>query len=242
MRSDGREPHELRKVEIIPGYITYPEGSVLITMGHTRVICNVTVEESIPSWMRIQNLPGGWVTAEYALLPRATQVRTPRETRGLGGRTQEVKRMIGRSLRAAVDLLKLGPRTIIVDCDVIQADGGTRTAAITGGYVALAIALRKLHQGGLIPEDALSAQVAAVSVGMIAGQSLLDLCYQEDVRADVDANIAMNSRGEFIEVQATAERNTYSRQKLDEMLDLAGGGIARLMKFQENAIDASLPP
>jgi ribonuclease PH len=206
-------------------------------MGATKVLCNVTVEESVPGWMRAQGIEGGWVTAEYALLPRSTHYRTPRETSGLRGRTQEIRRLIGRSLRGAVNLESLGERTCIVDCDVIQADGGTRTAAVTGGYVALAIALGKLIRGGLLPAEVLETAVAAVSVGVVGDRPVLDLCYEEDSIAEVDVNVVMNAAGEFIEVQGTAEGAPFSRARLDELLDLAQGGIGRLLAIQQAVLD-----
>lgn len=238
MRIDGRKAGQLRPVAITSGYIAYPEGSVLIAMGGTRVLCNVTVEPGVPNWMRAQGVPGGWVTGEYALLPRATHTRTPRETHGPGGRTHEIRRLIGRSLRAAVDLEQLGARTCIVDCDVLQADGGTRTAAITGGYVALALALDKLIQAGQLPPEVLKSQVAAISAGLVAGEPLLDLCYAEDVQAGVDINVVMNSAGEFIEVQGTAEGDPFSRAALDQLLDLAYKGIGELLAIQRAALAA----
>lgn len=236
MRPDGRNADELRPVTINLDYIDYPEGSVLIEMGATRVLCNATVEPGVPRWKQLQNIQGGWVTAEYAMLPRATQQRTPRETRGLGGRTQEIRRLIGRSLRAAVDLEKLGQYTIILDCDVLQADGGTRTASITGGYVALALALRKLIEKGQVPGEALRPAVAAVSVGLVDGQPLLDLNYAEDSAADVDVNIVMNAAGRYIEVQGTAEGQTFSRAMLEEMLDLANRSIGELLSIQRRLL------
>jgi len=236
-RVDGRTVDELRPVTITPDYVAYPEGSVLIAVGETRVLCNVTVEESVPGWMRAQGIEGGWLTAEYALLPRSTHHRTPRETSGLRGRTQEIRRLIGRSLRAAVDLEKLGERTCIVDCDVIQADGGTRTAAITGGYVALAIALGKLIRGGLLPAEVLETAIAAVSVGVVSDQPVLDLCYEEDSIAGVDVNVVMNAAGEFIEVQGTAEGGPFSRATLDELLNLAREGIDKLLAIQQAVLD-----
>lgn len=232
-RVDNRAADELRPVIITPDYVAYPEGSVLIAVGQTKVLCNVTIEERVPAWMRAQRIEGGWVTAEYALLPRSTHRRTPRETSGLRGRTQEIRRLIGRSLRAAVDLKKLGERTCTVDCDVIQADGGTRTAAVTGGYVALAIALHKLIRGGLLPAEVLKPAVAAVSVGVVGDQPLLDLCYEEDSIAEVDVNVVMNAAGEFIEIQGTAEGEPLSRATLDELLNLAQGGITRLLEIQQ---------
>jgi ribonuclease PH len=231
-RIDGRQPDELRTVVLKPGFVKYPEGSVLISIGDTQVLCNVTVEAGIPHWMQVQNKPGGWVTGEYALLPRATHTRTKRETRGLGGRTQEIRRLIGRSLRAAVDLERLGPYTLIVDCDVIQADGGTRTAAITGGYVALRLALQKLVDAGTLSDKVFKSPVAAISVGLVNGQPLLDLCYQEDSDAEVDVNVVMNAEGDYIEVQGTAEGIPFSRYLLGELLDLANMGVQHLIKAQ----------
>ncbi len=234
MRVDGRRNDELRPVTITPDYVQYPEGSVLIELGATRVVCNVTVEERVPAWLMGQDQ--GWVTAEYALLPRSTHVRTPRETMGLRGRTQEIRRFIGRSLRAAVNLEKLGQRTLIVDCDVIQADGGTRTASVTGGYVALAIALNKLIRGGLLPPDVLKTPVAAVSVGVVNGQPVLDLCYDEDSIAEVDFNVVMTARGEYVEVQGTAEGQPFTRQVIHQLLDLAEKGIQQLFAVQKQAL------
>ena len=237
MRIDQRQFNEIRPVSLIPDYVIYPEGSVLIAMGQTRVLCNVTIENEVPRWMKAQGLQGGWVTGEYALLPRATHTRTQRETHGLGGRTQEIRRLIGRSLRAAINLELLGVRTCIVDCDVLQADGGTRTAAITGGYVALALALKKLIAAAAIPAEVLAAPVAAVSAGVVGGESLLDLCYAEDTAADVDMNVVMNAAGEFIEVQGTAEKSTFSRPVLNSLLDLAQQGIGELLKIQDSILE-----
>jgi ribonuclease PH len=236
MRIDGRQPDELRPVEIIPNYIDYPEGSVYFATGNTRILCNATVQDGVPNWMRNQGVPGGWITAEYAMLPRATQERTPREIYKPSGRTQEIRRLIGRSLRAAFDLELLGPRTCIVDCDVIQADGGTRTASITGGYIALAIGIQKLIRSGLVPVNTLKKPVAAVSVGIVNGQSLLDLCYQEDSTAQVDVNIVMNSASEFIEVQGTAEGKPFPRSDLDALLNLAEMGIQHLLEVQHDIL------
>ncbi len=232
-RSDGRQFDQLRPVNITPDYVIYPEGSVLIAMGNTKVLCNVSIEAGAPRWKQAAGLPGGWVTAEYALLPRSTHTRTARETRGLKGRTQEIKRLIGRSLRAAVDLKKLGPRICTIDCDVIQADGGTRTASITGSYMALVLALQKLIVDGEIPPDVLKSPLAAISVGMLDGAPMLDLCYEEDFAADVDFNIVMNAEGEFIEMQGTAEGTAFSRQDLDGMLSLAEKGIIELLLIQQ---------
>lgn len=233
-RIDGRANDQLRPVKLIPNFLDYAEGSVLITMGNTRVLCAATVEERVPPWLVGQG--EGWVTAEYAMLPRATLTRTPRETSGLSGRTQEIRRLIGRSLRAAVDLRLLGERTIVVDCDVIQADGGTRTAAITGGYVALALALRKLIRERHAHHNVLVTPVAAVSVGMVGGEPMLDLCYQEDSQADVDVNVVMTGRGELVEVQGTAEGKPFSLETLYELLELAKTGITQLLAAQQEVL------
>ncbi len=234
MRVDGRTSDELRPTIITPHYVEYPEGSALIEMGRTKVVCNVTVEERSPSWLREGGL--GWITAEYALLPRSTHTRTPRETRGLRGRTQEIRRLIGRSLRAAVDLEKLGERTLIVDCDVLQADGGTRTAAINGGYVALVLALDEMIRGGLLPAEVLRTAVAAVSVGVVEEGPVLDLCYEEDSIAEVDFNVVMTAEGHYVEVQGTAEGRPFSRKTMDELLSLAEKGIGELLALQEKVL------
>jgi ribonuclease PH len=233
MRFDGRANDEIRPVVITPGYIDYPEGSTLIEMGRTRVICTATIEERVPMWLREQGQ--GWVTAEYGMLPRATHERRARETRGPRDRTQEIRRLIGRSLRAAVDLNLLGERMVTVDCDVIQADGGTRTASITGAYVALAIALRKLIKGGLLSSRVLGTPVAAVSVGVVQNELLLDLNYEEDSQAQVDFNVVMNGMGEYVEIQGTAEQGAFSRKILDELLTLADKGIKELLQIQRGA-------
>lgn len=236
MRIDGRKNDQLRPIGATPGYIDYPEGSVLFSMGKTRVLCNVSVEEGVPRWMKEQNIPGGWVTAEYGMLPRSTHLRTNRETSGPSGRTQEIRRLIGRSLRAAVDLEKLGSRTCTVDCDVIQADGGTRTAAITGGCIALALALKRLAREGIVPSSVYKGSVAAVSAGVVNGQALLDLCYAEDSAAQVDINVVMNEMGEYIEIQGTAEGRPFSKRLLDEMLALTHQGMQELLTFQERIL------
>ncbi|MBI2845482.1 MAG: ribonuclease PH, partial [Chloroflexi bacterium] len=198
-RRDGRATDQLRPVTITPNYLDFPEGSALIQLGGTRVVCTATIEERVPQWLRDQ--AQGWVTAEYAMLPRSTVERTPRETRGLGGRTQEIRRLIGRSLRAAVDLRLLGERMVTIDCDVLQADGGTRTAAISGGYVAMALALQKMIRQGVLSSGVLKTAVAAVSIGVLQDEPLLDLTYDEDVQAEVDFNVVMTAKGEFVEVQ-----------------------------------------
>lgn len=234
MRMDGRRWDEVRSVRMTPGFVEYAEGSVLIEVGKTRVLCNVTVEDSVPPWR--QGTGAGWVTAEYALLPRSTHQRVRRETRGLGGRTQEIRRLVGRSLRAAVDLHKLGERTIIVDCDVIQADGGTRTAAITGGYAALALAVQRLAKAGIVQPDVLATEVAAISLGLVNGQLLLDLCYTEDSTAGADFTVVMTGDGRLVEVQGTAEGATFDRGTVNEMLDLAKEGIGSLLALQRQVL------
>lgn len=235
LRVDGRGSDELRPVRIDPNYLEFAEGSALISIGKTRVLCAATLEEKVPAWMKGRG--NGWVTAEYAMLPRSTQERTPRESvKGRpGGRTHEIQRLIGRSLRAVTDLRALGERTLWVDCDVLQADGGTRTAAITGAYVAVALALHKHFTGNVWP---LRAQLAAVSVGVVDERLLLDLAYVEDSRAEVDMNVAMTDGGEFVEVQGTAEAHPFSRERLGAMLDLAAAGIRRLFVAQAEAIAA----
>jgi ribonuclease PH len=234
MRVDGRGWDETRAVHMSPGFVNYPEGSVLIEVGDTRVLCNATIEESVPRWRLGSG--GGWVTAEYALLPRSTHQRTRREGWGLSGRTQEIRRLIGRCLRAAVDLDGLGQRMIILDCDVIQADGGTRTAAITGGYVALALALRRLEEKGDVPPGLLLTEIAAISLGLVDGKLLLDLCYDEDSAASADFNIVMTGDGRLVEAQGTAEREPFSRQTMETVLDLAEKGIDQLLELQRQVL------
>lgn len=236
-RSDGRASTQLRPVEIQTGFVTPPEGSVLISCGETRVLCNATILEQVPNWIQSSGREMGWITAEYAMLPRSAAERIPRETLRPRGRTQEIKRLIGRSLRAGLDLEQLTGLTCIIDCDVIQADGGTRTASITGGYVALALALRSRIQSGLLEPGVFRPPVAAVSVGVVGGQVLLDLNYQEDSAADVDANIVMNSDGAYIEIQSTSEGSALSRAQLEAMLDAAEGGISELLTYQQAALD-----
>ncbi len=237
MRKDGRAWDELRPVQIKSGFVEYAEGSVLIEAGKTRVLCNATVEDSVPRWRLGSG--AGWVTAEYALLPRSTHQRTRRETRGLRGRTQEIRRLIGRSLRAAVDLGQLGERTIVLDCDVIQADGGTRTAAITGGYVALALAVQHLVEAGAVRPEVLTTQVAAISLGLVGGELLLDLAYDEDSTATADFNVVMTGEGHLIEVQGTAEGAPFDRDTVDRVLDLAGQGIDHLLELQRQVLGAA---
>jgi len=238
-RPDGRSPDQLRPVTFTPGYTDYAEGSVLVTMGGTRVLCNASVEDKVPAWHTGKGQ--GWLTAEYSLLPRSTHTRTSRETTP-SGRTQEIRRLIGRSLRACVDLGKLGERTLTLDCDVIQADGGTRTAAVTGGCVATALALRKLITARLVPPEVLVTFVAAVSVGIVGGVPMLDLCYAEDSHADVDCNVVMTAQGRFVEVQSTAEREPFDPASLDTLLVLAGRGIRELLAAQQLTLAKVLAP
>ncbi len=236
MRTDARSANQLRKTTITPDYLMTAEGSVLIEAGNTRVLCAATVEDSIPPFLR--NTGKGWVTAEYSMLPRATVTRTQREiAKGRpSGRTHEIQRLIGRSLRAAVDLNALGERSIIVDCDVLQADGGTRTAAITGAYVALAIAVNTLVKYKALPKSPLLDSVAATSVGIIAGEPMLDLAYEEDSRADVDMNVVMTGSDQFVELQATSERHPFEDSHLSDLLALARSGIKELRALQQEAL------
>ncbi len=237
-RADGRAPDELRKVEIELGFTDNPAGSVLIRQGRTLVLCTATLDKAVPAWLRGSGR--GWVTGEYSLLPGSTDTRTEREAaKGkVSGRTQEIQRLIGRSLRAVTDLNALGERCIWVDCDVLQADGGTRTAAITGGYVALAAACRRLVEVGLIKQSPLHDSVAAVSVGIVDGEILLDLPYAEDSRAEVDMNVVQLGSGRLVEVQGTGEGGTFDRKLLDRMLDLAEHGIADLARIQARTLGA----
>jgi len=232
-RSDNRSPEQLRPVNIVPEFISTAEGSVLIEVGNTRVICTASIEETVPQFMR--NSGRGWISSEYAMLPRATLTRTPREV-GKGrqsGRTHEIQRLIGRSLRAVVDLARLGERTVWIDCDVIQADGGTRTASITGSFVALALALERLVEAGTLTSVPLRDFVAAVSVGIVDGEILLDLCYEEDSRADVDMNFVMTAGRKLVEIQATAEHQVFDEHQLGKMIALAGQGIQTLIAKQQ---------
>ena len=235
-RSDNRTPDQMRPVNIVPDYIKTAEGSVLIEVGNTRVICTASVEESVPTFLR--NTGKGWVTAEYGMLPRSTLTRSPRESaRGrVGGRTHEIQRLIGRSLRAVTDLQRLGERSIFLDCDVIQADGGTRTASITGAFVALGLALEKLVEAGTLTSVPLKDLVAAVSVGIVDGEPLLDLCYEEDSRADVDMNFVMTAGNKFVEVQATAEHQVFDDKQLENMITLARHGLRSLLAKQQSVL------
>ncbi len=235
-RSDGRTPRDLRPITMTPHFIVHPEGSVLIEAGRTRVICTASVEEKVPPFLR--NTGRGWVTAEYGMLPRATNTRSTRESSAgkVGGRTQEIQRLIGRSLRSVTRMADMGERTVWIDCDVIQADGGTRTASITGAFVAMVLAFRKLVAQGTLVRVPVAHQVAAVSVGIVGGVPLLDLAYEEDSRADVDMNVVKTSDGRYIEVQGTAESEPFSRDRLGDMLDLADAGLERLMALQRDII------
>src|SRR5712691_9492853 len=235
-RTDGRAADQLRAVMITPGYLPYAEGSVLIEMGHTRVVCSASVDDRVPYFLRNQGQ--GWVTAEYAMLPRATQQRTPRELGrgGPSGRTHEIQRLIGRSLRAVADMKVLGERTLTLDCDVLQADGGTRTAAITGAYVAFALASQRLQKTGKLAGSLVANEVAAVSVGIVDGVPLLDLKYDEDSRAEVDMNIICTGDGRFIEVQGTAERGPFTQEQMDQLLALATHGIEQLVRIQRETL------
>jgi ribonuclease PH len=238
IRANGRAASQLRPLRFQNHIAPHAAGSTLIEWGHTRVICGVTIEETVPRWMKEQKAEGGWLTAEYSMLPYSTLERKPRDiSKGrLDGRASEIQRLIGRAIRAAVDLSSVGARTICVDCDVLQADGGTRTAAITGAYVALALAVKKLQAENKLAGNPLLAPVAAVSVGIVEGAALLDLCYTEDVGASVDMNLVMNSQGEFIELQGTGEEATFTDTQLAELLALGKAGIRELLTAQQAAI------
>jgi ribonuclease PH len=237
-RLDGRRSDQLRPVKIHPHYVKQPAGSALIEMGNTRVLCAASVEDGVPRWMREQGVKGGWITAEYSMLPYATAPRKAREvTRGrVEGRTQEIQRLVGRALRSVTEIEKLGERTIWIDCDVLQADGGTRTAAITGAYVAVMLAMHKLQSGGVLKECPLKSGVAAISVGMLDGVPLLDLCYQEDSKAAVDMNVVMTDEGHFVEVQGTGEDAPFTQRQMTAMLKLAREGIADLLAIQKKVL------
>jgi ribonuclease PH len=241
MRHDGRAPDQLRPLKISTDYLMTAEGSALIEVGHTRVLCAATIEESVPPFLRGSGK--GWVTAEYSMLPRATATRTQREvSKGKpSGRTHEIQRLIGRSLRSVVDLQTLGERSIIVDCDVIQADGGTRTAAITGAYLALSIAINKLVHFKVIAKNPLIDSVAATSVGVVGGVAMLDLCYEEDSRAEVDMNVVMTGTGKFVEIQATAEKTAFDDKQMADLLGLARQGIQQLVRVQQQTLAGTSP-
>ncbi len=241
-RTDGRVNNEARPLEITTDYTMYAEGSVLISSGNTKIICTASVENKVPDWLldKDKKARHGWLTAEYGMLPRSTGSRRKRETAKIDGRTQEIQRLIGRSLRSVVDLDALGNHTIWIDCDVIQADGGTRTASITGGFVALILALRKISQAGRIKEFPVKEYLAAISVGIVNQQSMLDLKYDEDKNAEVDMNVVMLDCGKFVEVQGTAEGKTYSRKELNSMLDLAEQGIRSHIAAQKEILGNTL--
>ncbi len=234
-RTDGRQPDQLRPIRFQNHIAPHATGSTLIEWGNTRVICGVTVDEKVPRWMKEQNVTGGWITAEYSMLPYSTVGRKPRDiSKGkLDGRSQEIQRLIGRSLRSVINLEKLGARTVWIDCDVLQADGGTRTASITGCYVALMLAIKKLMADGLITENPLKEAVAAVSIGIVNGAPLLDLCYVEDAAAEVDLNLVMTAGGKYVEVQGSGEESTFSEEQLQAMLKVGRQGIQQLVKLQE---------
>ncbi len=241
-RPDKRTASQLREVSFIPGIAPHADGSVLISFGNTRVICAATIQEEVPRWMKMQGVSGGWLTAEYSMLPYSTHDRKARDiTKGkLDGRSSEIQRLIGRSLRAVVDLGKLGQRTLCIDCDVLQADGGTRTASITGACVASAIAFNKLLQKGVITQQPLRRKVAAVSVGIVNGEALLDLCYEEDRDAEVDSNLVMTDDGQFVEIQSSGEETTFSETQMNAILTLGKAGIVELCKLQQQAIDEAM--
>ncbi len=239
MRSDGRKPNQLRPIRLVPDVIRHAEGSVEISMGHTRLICTASVDDRVPKWLTGSGQ--GWISAEYGMLPRSTHSRIPREKALSGGRSQEISRLIGRALRAGVNLKALGERQINVDCDVIQADGGTRTAAVTGGFVALALALKFLQEQGQLKENPLSQYIAAISVGLDGTEPLLDLNYDEDFACGTDMNFVIAPGGRFVEVQGTAESGTYSREQLNKMLDLAVEGCQSLFQQQAEVIGGYFP-
>lgn len=235
-REDGRAENQLRKIKITRNFNLYAEGSVLIEFGNTKVICTASVSEKVPPFLKGQGK--GWITAEYSMIPRATGERNQRESaKGkLSGRTMEIQRLIGRALRTAIDLDKLGERTVTIDCDVIQADGGTRTTSISGGYIALTLAMKKLVNEGILAENPIISNVAAISVGIVGGTPMLDLKYSEDSAAEVDMNVVMNGEGRFVEVQGTGEEATYTRAELNELLDLAEAGINEIIELQNRVI------
>jgi ribonuclease PH len=243
-RNDGRAPDEMRKVECLLDVAPHATASVLIGFGNTRVICAATIQDEVPPWMKRQGVPGGWLTAEYSMLPYSTHQRKDRDSsRGkVDGRSTEIQRLIGRSLRAVVDLEKLGPRTLWVDCDVLQADGGTRTASITGACIASAIAFNRLLEKGKLTRQPLKSKVAAVSVGVVNGEALLDLCYEEDAKAEVDSNLVMTDAGQFVEVQGSGEESTFSPEQLQQMIDLGAKAIRELTALQQQVIDSAMKP
>jgi ribonuclease PH len=239
-RTDGRTPDQLRPITFDIGFTKHAEGSVLVKFGDTHVLCNATLDENLPRWLRSQANSQGWVTAEYALLPRSTGRRVQREQRWPKGRTQEISRLIGRSLRMAVNLQALGPRQFIIDCDVLQADGGTRTAAVTGGWLALRLALQPLIDSGAISPEVIRHQIAAVSVGIVDNMPMLDLAYTEDVSAAVDLNLVMTAAGSVVEIQGTGEKDPFSIDTLNQLVDLAAAGIDQLITAQRTALEEHL--
>jgi ribonuclease PH len=243
-RSDGRNHDQLRPIDFIVDVAPHAAGSVLISFGNTRVICAATIQEDVPRWMKVQNVKGGWLTAEYSMLPYSTLDRKERESsRGKpDGRSTEIQRLIGRSLRAVIDLEKLGSRTLNIDCDVLQADGGTRTASITGACVAAAIACNRLLEKGKITGQPIKKKVAAVSAGIVKGETLLDLCYVEDAAADVDCNVVLTEDGEFVEIQGSGEEATFTEPQLHSMLEVSRKGIRELCALQEQVIQAAMKP
>ncbi len=237
MSRENRAKDELRTTSIEPDHLENPDGSALIETGKTKVICTVMIEESLPPWIQNEDVEHGWLTAKYGMLPGSGEERIRRERRGAKGRTKEIQRLIGRSLRAGIDLDKVGPRTLWIDCDVLQADGGTRTASITGAWVALKLTMDKMLEEGKIDEDPMTRQVAATSVGIVENEELLDLCFEDDHNADVDMNVIMDDEGNFIEVQATGEEAVFSRKQHDRLLDLAEKGINELIQIQRDSLD-----
>ncbi len=238
MSKGNRANDEIRETSINPGYLENPKGSALIETGKTKVICTVMVEESLPPWIDEEDADHGWLTAKYGMLPGSGEDRIRRERRGAKGRTKEIQRLIGRSLRAGIDLGKVGPRTLWIDCDVLQADGGTRTASITGAWVALKVAVQKMIDDGDLDEDPMTGQVAATSVGIVDGEEKLDLCYEDDFNADVDMNVVMDDKENFIEIQATGEEAVFTREQHDRLLDLAVKGIKELLDIQKSALES----
>ncbi|MAZ79460.1 MAG: ribonuclease PH [Gammaproteobacteria bacterium] len=237
MRKNGRKPNELRAIRITKNYVSHPEGSVLVEFGETKVICNATIENNVPRFLKGKNM--GWVTAEYGMLPRSTNERMRREAKNKqSGRTMEIQRLIGRSLRSSVNLDKLGDRSITVDCDVIQADGGTRTASITGGFVALCLALRSQDDNSFSSTDAIKSFTGSVSLGKVDGEIVLDLDYEEDSNAETDMNFIMNDEGNFIEIQGTAEKGSFSKKELDQMTALASEGIESIIEVQKKSLNS----
>ena len=237
MRKNGRKPNELRAIRITKNYVSHPEGSVLVEFGETKVICNATIENNVPRFLKGKNM--GWVTAEYGMLPRSTNERMRREAKNKqSGRTMEIQRLIGRSLRSSVNLDKLGDRSITVDCDVIQADGGTRTASITGGFVALCLALRSQDDNSFSSTDAIKSFTGSVSLGKVDGEIVLDLDYEEDSNAETDMNFIMNEEGNFIEIQGTAEKGSFSKNELDQMTSLASEGIKSIIEIQKKSLNS----